>query len=94
MSTPVCASAPKPSALLTPVTRGGCAIADYVALRTPLRGNQELITRTPTPFKDALAEMEKKGGPINYIVSFVNISYLILTKFSSDTFTVKYSYAV
>lgn len=66
MSTPVCPSAPKPSALLTPVTRGG--IADYVALRTPLRGNQELITRTPTPFKDALAEMEKKGGPINYIV--------------------------
>lgn len=94
MSTPVCASAPKPSALLTPVTRGGCVIADYVALRTPLRGNQELITRTPTPFKDALAEMEKKGGPINYIVSFVNISYLISTKFSSDIFTVKYSYAV
>nr|CAH0102514.1 unnamed protein product [Daphnia galeata] len=68
MSTPVCPSAPKPSALLTPVTRGGC-VADYVALRTPLRGNQELVTRTPTPFKDALAEMEKKGGPINYILN-------------------------
>lgn len=66
MSTPVCPSAPKPSAHLTPVTRG--CVADYVALRTPLRGNQEIITRTPTPFKDALAEMEKKGGPINYIV--------------------------
>ncbi|XP_059353193.1 myb-related protein A-like [Daphnia carinata] len=65
MSTPVCPSAPKPSALLTPVTRGGC-VADYVALRTPSRRNQELITRTPTPFKDALAEMEKKGGPIKY----------------------------
>ena len=70
MSTPVCASAPKPSALLTPVTRGGL-VADYVALRTPLRGNHELVTRTPTPFKDALAEMEKKGGPINYIVIFL-----------------------
>jgi C-myb, C-terminal len=64
MSTPVCASAPKPSAALTPVTRGDCS-----AFRTPLRGTQELVTRTPTPFKDALAEMEKKGGPINYIVS-------------------------
>jgi hypothetical protein len=74
MSTPVCPSAPKPSALLTPVTRGG-SVADYVALRTPLRGNQELITRTPTPFKDALAEMEKKGGPINYIVSLIYIKY-------------------
>lgn len=73
MSTPVCPSAPKPSALLTPVTRG--CVADYVALRTPLRGNQELITRTPTPFKDALAEMEKKGGPINYIVT-VDFPYL------------------
>ena len=75
MSTPVSASAPKPSALLTPVTRG-CALVgsagEYiVAQRTPLRGNQEQVTRTPTPFKDALAEMEKKGGPINYIVSFV-----------------------
>lgn len=75
MSTPVSASAPKPSALLTPVTRGGevggssHSNNDYVALRTPKRGTQELITRTPTPFKDALAEMEKKGGPINYIVS-------------------------
>lgn len=63
MSTPVSASAPKPSAALTPVSRG-----DYTNLRTPHRGSQEPITRTPTPFKDALAEMEKKGGPINYIV--------------------------
>ena len=80
MSTPVCPSAPKPSALLTPVTRGGC-VADYVALRTPLRGNQELVTRTPTPFKDALAEMEKKGGPINYIVSLIIYCYHILIQF-------------
>lgn len=63
MSTPVSASAPKPSAALTPVSRG-----DYTNLRTPHRNSQEPITRTPTPFKDALAEMEKKGGPINYIV--------------------------
>jgi len=62
MSTPVCPSAPKPSALLTPVTRGGCV----------------RITRTPTPFKDALAEMEKKGGPINYIVS---LRFVYLTLF-------------
>lgn len=64
MSTPVSASAPKPSAALTPVRRGD----SYITFRTPLRGAQELVTRTPTPFKDALAEMEKKGGPINYIV--------------------------
>lgn len=61
MSTPVGPSAPKPSAALTPVRN---------AFRTPLRGGNPpfLVTRTPTPFKDALAEMEKKGGPINYVV--------------------------
>jgi len=63
MSTPVSASAPKPSAALTPVSR-----SDYTNLRTPHRASQDPVTRTPTPFKDALAEMEKKGGPINYIL--------------------------
>lgn len=82
MSTPVCPSAPKPSALLTPVTRG--CVADYVALRTPLRGNHELITRTPTPFKDALAEMEKKGGPINYIVSDSSVFNAVKPELSTN----------
>lgn len=72
MSTPVSASAPKPSALLTPVTRStSSGNGEYATHRTPMRGNQELVTRTPTPFKDALAEMEKKGGPINYIVRYI-----------------------
>lgn len=69
MSTPVGPSAPKPSALLTPVTRG-----EHVHLRTPLRGSQETITRTPTPFKNALAELEKRGGPINYVRNLSSVA--------------------
>ena len=73
MSTPVSASAPKPSAALTPVSR-----SDYTNLRTPHRASQDPVTRTPTPFKDALAEMEKKGGPINYIVThFITSIHLL-----------------
>ena len=95
MSTPVSASAPKPSAALTPVSRG-----DYTNLRTPHRGSQEPITRTPTPFKDALAEMEKKGGPINYIVRpFLTIQrshsmhYNLCDFFSSFLFLTKFTVA-
>ncbi|KAM7286645.1 myb-related protein A, partial [Ixodes scapularis] len=37
---------------------------DAMRTPTPKRRGEEYSPRTPTPFKDALAELEKKGGPI------------------------------
>lgn len=43
---------------------------------TPSRKNRVMLPRTPTPFKDALAKLEKKNGAVRNLVSHFFIYYL------------------